>query len=501
MAAPQADRAGGGGAPACSDCGGTALLWSGGDEYCSECGAVLDSVLLTADSEHVPEGEEHRNYVPHLRRANKSDPGDVRFHKTWNRGMTAEAHRSIGALCAALGMAGLGERSQRIFDDSVRALMGGGARVVFGRWTAARVCACVYVAAREAGRVLGLVDIAREARVGVFLVGREVKRAAAALGMQLPQPDPLLQAETAVNRLVGLATTARRDPALEAEVVAAVAAAARAAQKQLPAQLLAFLAGDPQLRPALVEATGALMEFDRACSRHTGVNPNTLVCAALALAVEHAYAASEHSDGRALKQGHRDVVIRLVALRNGAGHSTVAQHMAAMQKALVQASSAVPWLAGMSITRNSVAAHALDIAFCYGQAQSWVFSVRASPDADAPAAGNAVSALPGLLAALDKAPSFARAETRREHRARILDADAPPPAAGDREAAVVGRLCALGVARDALLALPLATLEQMLPAAARAHALTDAARSRLDLPTVTAADMSDGEVDAYLRRP
>ncbi|KAJ2684527.1 hypothetical protein H4R19_006884, partial [Coemansia spiralis] len=304
--------------------------------------------------------------------------------------MAAEAHRSIGTLCATLGMHGLAERCQHIFDDAVRARMGAGARIAFGAGTAARVCACVYIGAREAGRALGLVDIAREAHVSVFLVGREVKHVLAALDMCLALPDPLLQAETAVNRLVGMATTARRDPALEGEILATVAATTKAAQR-LPAQLLWFLADDPQLRPALVEATGALMEFDRACSRHTGVNPNTLICTALAIAVEHTFATSEHTDGRALKQGHRDVIIRLVALRNGAGHTTIAHHMAATQAALVQASAAVPWLVGMPITRNTVAVHALDIAFCYGQAQSWMFSMRAEParDADQPATGEA----------------------------------------------------------------------------------------------------------------
>ncbi|KAJ1729374.1 hypothetical protein LPJ61_003553 [Coemansia biformis] len=517
------DRAGGASAsaPACADCGGTALIWSGGDEYCSECGAVADSVLLTADYEHVPDGEQRGNYVPHRRRANKADPGDVRFHKSWNRGMTAEAHASISALCAELDLRGLAERCQRIFDDSIRALMGAGARVVFGSWAAVRVCACVYIAAREAGKVLGLVDIARAARISVFIVGREVKRALASLDIHLPSPDPLLQAETAVNRVVGLATNARRDTALKSEIIAKVAGSSKAAQ-QLPARLLEFLPEAPQTRPALVEATGAIMAFDRACSRHTGVNPNTLVCSALAIATEHVFVTSEDADIRALKPGQRDVIIKLVALRNGAGHRTIAMHATETQKALVQASTAVPWLTGMTITRNNVAAHALDIAFCYGQAQSWLFSLRAGPECDAapphhgagavrddsPASGSAAAALSRLVASLEKAPSFARAESRRARRAKMLDAATPqavdgstcaPGGDSEREADVVGRLHQLGVSHHALLTLPLPTLEHLLPVAARSRELTDQARELLDLPTVGTADMSDEEIAAYLR--
>ncbi|KAJ2779122.1 hypothetical protein H4R18_004187 [Coemansia javaensis] len=476
-------------AAACAECGCAELVRDGGDEYCSECGAVAESVLLTADYSHAAEGEMHRNYVPRQARADRAAPGEARARKRWNAEMAAEARAAVDGVCAAVGQPGLAERARRILDGRVRALMAAGARVVFGAWTAVRACACVYVAAREAGRALTLVDVARASRISVFAVGREAKRTLAALALDLPAPDPLLRAEAAANRLFGAAHAAAASPARRAELAAALAAGAPRAAQRFPDELLALLAAHTELRPRLAEATAALLAFDRGCARDTGVNPNTLVCAALALGVEHLYAASEHTPARALRPGQRGVVLRLAALGTGAGVRTAAAHADGTRRALVRAAAAVPWLAAARVTRDSVAAHALDIAFCHAQAQAWLFSL---PPAARPAEA------PRHAASLPSAPAFARAERLRARRAKMLDAPPAAAAASGDEAAVVARLHRLGVGRDALLALPLPALQQLLPAAERSHRLTDAARARLDRPVLCAEDMSDAELAEYI---
>ncbi|KAJ1727649.1 hypothetical protein LPJ72_005835 [Coemansia sp. Benny D160-2] len=49
----------------------------------------------------------------------------------------------------------------------------------------------------------------------------------------------------------------------------------------------------------------ALMAFDQLCSRGTGVNPNTLVCSAVSMGLEHLYASAPHTSEGMLKRSRR----------------------------------------------------------------------------------------------------------------------------------------------------------------------------------------------------
>ncbi|PIA13023.1 hypothetical protein COEREDRAFT_11883 [Coemansia reversa NRRL 1564] len=501
----------------CNDCGSMSLIQSGGDEYCGDCGAVVDSVILTSDYSYEAR-EEQNNYIRFKQHIDESDPGDVRFHNAWNQSMIKEAHVMIGGICTNLGQNGIVDRTRVIFDKSVKGLMKAKAKVVFGRNTVIRISACIYIAAQEDNRVVNLVDIARATHTSVFIIGREVKRTLRSLNMRFFESDPLLRAESSANRVFGFVLKTRDDTEMRKHTLDCISVSAKIG-RLFPAQLLDFLSVREHLRPKLVEMTGLIMEFCRSCLLHTGMNPNTLACTAVAMGIEHIYVSCEDTDECALKRNQREVIFKFVSLSNGASHHTISRHVSATQKALIEASKTVPWLSGMKLTADSVSLHTADIVFCYGQARSWLFSLNPeTPNDDVPAvvststkvksnmAEDTISGIPDLISKLSKAPSFARAETQREHRIKLLDkcnknllenSRDSNKGDDDRETVVIRKLQKLGVNRDTLLTMPIHTLEQIFSATARSRNL-DGNAETLDLPTVGPEDMSEDEVRLYL---
>ncbi|KAI9500503.1 hypothetical protein BX070DRAFT_265481 [Coemansia spiralis] len=273
----------------CTECGSSNIISSAGDQYCGDCGAVLESIILTThhsyEAEHAASGTKYQRISQHV---DTSDPGSVRLHNRWNQEMIRQSKSAIVGLCRQLGIQNIAERAERMFVDSSRGFMSAGEEWVFGRRTSVRIAACVYISALQDGKALTLVDIARTAQVSVYVIGHEAKRTLAILHIKLPLLDPLLRVEQAVNRIFGCALKTRDDTEERRLVVEQISGKTKKAQG-FPVQLVDFIEANEELRPRLIELSGQIMTFDRICSLSTGVNPNTLVCSAVSMGLEHFY--------------------------------------------------------------------------------------------------------------------------------------------------------------------------------------------------------------------
>ncbi|KAJ2631152.1 hypothetical protein GGF44_003988, partial [Coemansia sp. RSA 1694] len=483
----------------CPECAGTEIHTGGGEEYCGDCGAVVNSIILTSNHSYDSERQFGSNYIRLPAHRDNSDPASVRFHSRWSQDMVKQARSSISLACGSLGLSGLAERAERIFVDCSKRLMSPCLQVkagVFGRNGLLRAVASVYIAALEANKALSLVDVAAATRLSVFAIGNAAKDVLSLLDMQLPLADPLLRIERAVNRVFGCALKSRTDTEERRNTMSHITGSAKAALG-FPGQLLEFLAANEALRPKLIEVSGQVMAFEQQCSRHAGFNPGTLVCSAVAMGIEHLFVTAPDTEAGMLKRCQREVICRLAAFLNGSGQRTILRHVATLQQELVKASKATPWLAQTAITADTVAVYLAEILFCYEKTRSWLFGLRP----EAPVAPELE--MRSLVADLTNPPSFARAQCTRERRHAILAADNNDSATDKRsncgEEAAIKRLHQLGVDHDALLTLPLHTLEDIAPAVVRSRHLQDDRRQQLDAPTVGPEDMSEEEVGEYLR--
>ncbi|KAJ2089115.1 hypothetical protein IW138_003695 [Coemansia sp. RSA 986] len=525
--------------PKCKGCGSMNIIASSGDEYCGDCGAVLESIILTTgysyESEHTTEGTQ---YVRVSRRMNRDDAASVRLHNRWNQEMIRQATARLTGVCRQLGMPlGVEKRAEHLFVESSKRLMEAQCDWVFGRRTDVRVAACVYMAGLESGRPVTLVDVAGAVQTSVYAIGHETKQALALLGIRLPLLDPLLRVEQAVNRVFGGVIKATSSSEQQESIIEQISGgkAKSETSRKFASQLVEFVSSGEEQRVQVIEVSGQVMAFDQLCSRTTGISPNRLVCSAVSMSLEHLYVRAPETEEGVLKRCHREVIFRLVTLFNGAGQHTVLRHVSATQKALIEAGKIVPWLEGIKLTMDNVAVHLEGILFYYKQARSLLFAIRekqtreegegegegeeeGEEDAQADAGGSKAfeSAVSGVVARLSKAPSFARAEERRERRAIIMSECAYKSDTGpvkqrnassgvaaneaQREVEVIRRLYRAGVDREALLSLPLHTLEHIGEVSSRRGALDDNGRRRLDTETVGAEDMTDDEVLAYMTK-
>ncbi|KAJ2038989.1 transcription factor TFIIIB subunit brf1 [Coemansia sp. RSA 922] len=484
--------------PFCPECESTEIHSGGGEEYCGDCGAVVNSIILTTNHSYDSERNFGGNYIRFLPCRDSSDPATERFHKRWSQDMVKHARKSIGNVCNTLGSGGLAERAERIFVDSSKRLMDPSLKVkagVFGRNGEVRAAASVYIAALEASKALSLVDMAAATRLSAYSIGNVAKSVVSLLNMQLPLADPLLRIERAVNRVFGCALKSRTDTEGRQSTVSHIAGTAKAAQG-FPDLLLGFLANNEALRPKLIEVAGQVLAFEQFCSRHAGFNPGTLVCSAVAMGIEHLFVVAPDTEAGSLRRCQQEVICRLVALLNGSGQRTIVRHVATLQQDLVKASTATPWLAQAKITTDTAAVYLVEILFCYENTRAWLFASR--PETPAVASESAIRQ---LVADLDSSPSFARAQISRERRRAILAAelDSATGEPSNTEAAAINRLHRLGVDRDELLTLPLHTLEDIAPAVERSRVMEADHRLRLDSPTVGPEDMPDEELSEYLR--
>ncbi|KAJ2868379.1 transcription factor TFIIIB subunit brf1 [Coemansia erecta] len=497
--------------PTCRECGSTNVISSSGDEYCGDCGAVLEGVILTNsysyEAEHTNEGTQY------IRRPQHVDPNDassVRLHNSWSQGMIRQATTQLAGVCRQLEMPSAVERrAEHLFVESSKKMMEAGRDWVFGRRMGVRVAACAYIAGLESGRPVTLVDVAGAAQTSVYAIGHEAKQALAMLGINLPLLDPLLRVEQAVNRVFGGVIKAA-DSGQREEIVEQISGGESRGvmARRFGSQLVDFVSGGEQ-RTQAIEVSGQVMAFDQLCSLSTGVNPNTLVCSAVSMSLEHLYVSAPHTEEGVLRRSQREVIFRLVALFGGAGQHTVLRHVTATQKALVEAGKTAPWLAGVKLTPGNVAVHLEGILFSYTQARSLLFAIR-ERRTDVPGSGEFEAVVSDVVAKLSKTPAFVRSEERRERRARILadcasEAEAGPVrrhavSGGDveREIEVIRRLDRAGIDREALLNLPFHTLEQLGEMSSRSAALDEKGRRRLDTETIGLDDMADDELLAYI---
>ncbi|KAJ2824304.1 hypothetical protein FBU31_004028 [Coemansia sp. 'formosensis'] len=477
----------------CPECAGADIHTGGGEEYCGDCGAVVNNIILTTNHSYDSERHFGGNYIKLLPCRDSSDLASVRFCKRWSQDMVKHAHTSIVNVCNLLGLSGLAERAERIFVDCTKRLMDPALQIkagVFGRNGEVRAAACVYIAALEASKVFSLVDIAAATRLSVYTIGNTAKSVLSLLNIQLPLTDPLLRIERAANRVFGCALRSRANVEERRNTVSHISGTAKAAQG-FPELLLDFLADNEALRPKLIEVAGQVLAFEQPCSRHAGFNPGTLVSSAVAIGIEHLFVVSPHTEAGSLRRCQQEIICRLVALLSGSGQRTIARHVATLQQDLAKASNATPWLAKAKITTNTVSVYLVEILLCYERTRSWLFSLHP----EAPAAE-----IRQLVADLDSSPSYVRAQSSRERRRAILAtgdgaATSEPP---DTETTAIKEMHRLGVDHDALLTLPLHTLEDIAPAIKRSRALQPHHRLRLDAPIVGPEDMSEDEVCKYL---
>ncbi|KAJ2746331.1 hypothetical protein GGI20_001453 [Coemansia sp. BCRC 34301] len=482
----------------CPECAGTDIHTSGGEEYCGDCGAVVNSIILTSNHAYDSEHQFGSKYIRLPSRRDSSDPASVRFHSRWNQDMVKLARSLMESTCGSLGLSGLADRAAKIFVDCSKRLMDPSLQVkarVFGRSGHLRAAASVYIAALEANKALSLVDVAAATCLSVFAIGSAAKGVLSVLDMQLPLVDPLLRIERTVNRLFGCALKCNSDVEERCSIVAHIAGSAKVAQG-FPRLLLDFLAANEALRPKLIEVSGQVMSFEQQSSRHVGFNPGTLVCSAVALGVAHLFVTAPDTEAGVLRQCQLEVICRLVAFLNGSGQRTIVRHVATMQHELVKASKATPWLAEAAIAVDTVAVYLVEILFCCEKTRSWLFGLRP----EAPVAAESEARL--LVGDLGISPSFARAQRTRERRRAILASDinsATDMQDNGNEAAVIKKMHQQGVNHDALLTLPLHTLEDIASAVVRSRGMQGDRRQQLDAPTVGPGDMSDQEVNEYLR--
>ncbi|KAI9471125.1 hypothetical protein BX667DRAFT_517220 [Coemansia mojavensis] len=501
----------------CRECGSYDMVHSVGDTYCGNCGTVLDEPELQAHYQYEPT-QTHTTYIPHL-----TDSPSSRFSNQWSRERLREAHLLISSYTGRLELQDITERAQRIFDDYIRKRMEQCAWA-FGSTLEVRVAACVFVAAQAAGKQLFLVQLSKLISSSVFSIGREARQVIRTLDTlkdllaKAELADPTMQAETAVNRVFGYVHKTKQDPKFADKVLQLLIGPGKTV-RAFPKQLLDFMQNET-LRPRMVATAALGVEFFRTCGLSTGINLNTQLCAAVSLAIEYYYKA-DSLELCTLRRGHRDVIYKLVALPNSASPNTTARFSARAHKKLLEAAQTVPWLA-KDVSIDLAIGHLEDILFCCQQAQAWMFSVgTAEQHNDAESSGdlenyNSVEQLriSKVVSALSTAPAFAQAELLRQRREAILERIGQNPVSieaeavdgtiavndnaelntEEREARVLKRLWRLNVVdRNALLSLPLHTLEGFLEAASMPRKNVE-----LDAPNVGPEDMTNEELAAYL---
>ncbi|KAJ2847318.1 hypothetical protein IWW36_003912 [Coemansia brasiliensis] len=504
------------------------MLHSVGDTYCGSCGTILDEPELQANYHYEPNFQMHGNYFSH-----SAESPSSRFNNQWSRERLREAHSLISSYTSRLELQDITERAQRIFDDYIHKRMEEKCVWAFGSILEVRAGACVFVAAQAAGRQLFLVQISRLIGCNVFVIGREVKQIIRMLDTlkgllaEVDKIDPTLQAETTVNRVFGYVNKTKQDSKFSDDVLQLTMGVGKTV-RAFPRQLLDFMQHNESLRPRMVATTALEMEFFRQCGLSTGINLNTQLCTAVSLAIEYYYKV-DSAESCTLRRGHRDVIYKLVALPNGTSPITTARFAARVHKKLLEAGKTVPWLT-KDVSIDTATGHLEDILFCCQQAQAWMFGVgrlqqlkyRVSPSAsDNGDLADVRLHIPNVVSALSTAPAFAQAELLRQRREAILDRvdqdliaieesdgttsldttnNAKSKANAEleiekRETRVLKRLQRLNVIdRNALLSLPLHTLESILEAASipRKDGL------ELDTPTVGPKDMTNEELSAYL---
>ncbi|KAJ2596057.1 hypothetical protein EV177_008012 [Coemansia sp. RSA 1804] len=278
---------------------------------------------------------------------------------------------------------------------------------------------------------------AESVQVSAYKIGHEAKQTLAMLEIRLPLLDPLLRVEQAVNRVFGGMIKATCGNAGEKDA------------------MVERLSGT-----GAKSATLRIMAFDQLCSRSTGVNPNTLVCSAVSMGLEHLYVSAPHTSEGMLKRSHCKVIFR----------------------------------------------------------QAFLFAVREtrtqeSTNDKAALSGSAKfeSAASDVVAKISKAPSYVWSEAQRERRKNIPDqyvSDSEVEPAkwsgacnkdeAQRETRLIWSLYRAGIDRKALLSLPLHTLEQIGNESIGSAALNQQDRQRLDTEIVGVDDMAEDEVLAYI---
>ncbi|KAJ2510461.1 hypothetical protein H4217_007858 [Coemansia sp. RSA 1939] len=303
-----------------------------------------------------------------------------------------------------LGLQGIEKRAEFVFVESSKKMIETGAECVFG--------------------------------------GRSNARLAA-----LPLLDPLLRVEQAVNRVFGGMIKATCGNAGEKDAMVERLSGTGAKNSE-------------RHRTRVIEVLGQVMAFDQLCSRSTGVNPNTLVCSAVSMGLEHLYVSAPHTSEGMLKRSHCKVIFR----------------------------------------------------------QAFLFAVREtrtqeSTNDKAALSGSAKfeSAASDVVAKISKAPSYVWSEAQRERRKNIPDqyvSDSEVEPAkwsgacnkdeAQRETRLIWSLYRAGIDRKALLSLPLHTLEQIGNESIGSAALNQQDRQRLDTEIVGVDDMAEDEVLAYI---
>ncbi|KAJ2513737.1 transcription factor TFIIIB subunit brf1, partial [Coemansia sp. RSA 2049] len=503
--------------PVCQECGSTNIITGLSDEYCGDCGTVIESVILTTnysyESEKTTEGQQ---YVRLPKRVDANDAASVRIHNSWSQDMIRQAVIRLTGICRQLGLQGIEKRAEFLFVESSKKMMETGAEWVFGRRSNARLAACVYIAGLESGKPVTLVDVAGAVQVSAYTIGHEAKQALAMLEIRLPLLDPLLRVEQAVNRVFGGVIKATCGNAGEKDAMVeqlSGTGSKSATLRTFALRLMEFVSDSEKHRTRVIEVSGQVMAFDQLCSRSTGVNPNTLVCSAVSMGLEHLYVSAPHTSEGMLKRSHREVIFKLVALFNGAGQHTILRHVSATQKALIEAGKIAPWLSDIKLSMDNVAVHLEGILFSYGQAHALLFAVRETRTQESTidkavlsGSGNFGSAVSDVVAKISKAPSYVRSEARRERRKNILDryvSDSEVEPAkwsgacnedeAQRETRLIWSLYRAGIDREALLSLPLHTLEQIGNESIRSAALNQQDRQRLDTEVVGVDDMAEDE--------
>ncbi|KAJ1835206.1 hypothetical protein LPJ63_001331 [Coemansia sp. RSA 2711] len=500
------------GLPTCADCGSIDLIQDIGDKYCGACGTVVNELVIFANPEDDPYCMNSMNYVPHKRYNRRTtDKNHAPFHTRWSRMQTTTAHRHIEMLADQLNLFGLAERAQRIFNDYIKKRVRNGVSRPFGSALAECSSACIYIAAHEQNRQLKLIDLAQVVRCSVFVIGRIAKAMLRVLGIHMPPLDPLLRAEAAVNRLFGYLQKIKDDDDFYSDVITLLPGRAKSSQG-FPQQLLSFMLGSEFMRARLLTITGLTMEFFRACALSMGANPSVLVCSAIALGVEYMFAAAESTPDLKLSRRHREVIYKLVVLPNGISHHTITKHSTDTHKSLVEASKTVPWLKESTVTTSVAILHLEDILMCYQHLQEWLFSLQlqSQDDGEDVVIDHAAKVrLSSVVSNLSKPPAYARAEKRRKRRLEIIkNCEAAAADSGSEgieeqdtssesrwERALVQRLLAVGADRNALVSLPLHSLEKLLPAVARSR---NPVTVDLDAPSVGPQDMPDTELYEYV---
>ncbi|KAJ2719913.1 hypothetical protein GGI07_004928 [Coemansia sp. Benny D115] len=471
-----------------------------GEEYCGDCGAVVTELSLTADYSFEASAYANSNHIRHDTLGVAGDtPGARRLQKRRNQDMLRQAHEQIEALCQRLHQSGLTQRAQRIFTDAIIKLVAQPDRgkALFGKHTKGRVAAVVYVAAVESGQSVALASVAEAMQLDVFSVGSAAKEVIGLLGMHLQLADPLLWVERAIDRLLAYGTLQGQQGSDYEDVLECIAGTEQAA-RDMPRLLLGYLASASSERAGFKRIAGQTVDFCRFGDRHMGMNPASVTGTAVALALEHLLLRSGCTRSTQLKRCQRRVVVRLVALATNAGWNTLMKHVGDMQKSLVRAAQTVPWLRDTRVTQDSSIAHLGDILFCCEQARACLFTTQdETDDARRGSPPVAVGGVPAL--ALDHiagdAPAYARVQTRRAKRQKMLESQDPSD-----EARAIRRLCELGVDAGALLSLPMHTLVDVGAATARKHTLDQdkTMRARLDSTTIGADDMDEAELEAYI---